>query len=290
MTELHIPQGYQGELVRGNVKAAMKEAGAVSADLWQAPLEKMRLMPDLNGRIHTPSYLQYVDDLATSIIENGYYQDKPLAGFVTRENGVDVINITEGGSRYLACHRARERGYQIATVPIVIKPRGTDLVDLTIALVKSNEGLPFTTYETALLCKRLIGMGLDEKTIAQRLNYKTGRRYVEDLLNLASVPADIRDLLLEDRVSATLVMDLLRSDPENARKRILAAVDKAQQEGKVKATPKHDKAPEPASYRLVPRSNAMDLLDGVELDDKRRESFIKAYDKLLKKFGMALDA
>ena len=58
-------------LTAGNIKAAMKEVGAVSADLWQVKPDRLRVLPDFNARDRTEAYEARVRWIANSIKENG---------------------------------------------------------------------------------------------------------------------------------------------------------------------------------------------------------------------------
>jgi len=222
---------------RGNTKAAMKSAGARSADLWQVDPRQLQIMPGFNVRQSTPEYEQHIEGITQSIIANGYYPDRPIAGYVARQNGENIIYVIDGHTRLEAVMRAIERGHAIEAVPVVIKPSGSSMEDLTVALVTSNTGRPLSPMEIGLVCKRLLGLGLDEKSIAQRLGYT--RTYIDNLLLLTGASRDVRDLVASGQVSATLAVEELKRDSEKAPERLQQAVKAAQEQGKAKATRKH---------------------------------------------------
>lgn len=228
---------FELTLAQGNVKKAMGSAGASSSDLWKVDPRKLRVMPGFNVRMHTPEYEAHIEAIAQSIVENGYYPDKPIAGFVAREEGENVIYVTDGHTRLAAVMRAIERGHAIEFIPVVVKPQGTSMEDLTVALVKSNEGRPLTPMEIGTVCKRLLGLGLDEKTVAQRLGITRG--YVDDLLMLVGADRRVRQLVESGEVAATLAISELKSDIEAAPKRLADAVLNAKAAGKQRATKKH---------------------------------------------------
>lgn len=256
MSKLEIPPTeFAQELISGNVKAAMKSLGASSSDLWKVEPAKLRRLKDFNGRIRTPAYLEHLASIKESIRENGYYPDKPLAGYVAKDDdGSDVVYVTEGHTRFEAVDELIAEGVEFGTIPVVIKPKGTTMEDLTIALVTSNEGRPFTTYEKALMVKRLVGMGMDEATIAKRLSFKTGKAYVDDLLLLAGAPKAVRDLLIADKIAATMAIAELKASGPKAAERLKAAVDTAAEKGKAKASPKHLEKPagKPKKAKVAP--------------------------------------
>lgn len=217
---------FDSNLTAGNVKAAMKDAGAVSADLWQVAPDRLRVLEGFNARVKNEAYTGRVRWIADSIKANGYYKDKPLSGFVAREDGVDVIYVTGGHRRHEAVHLAISEGVDVPHVPVVIKPKGTGMEDLTVDLIVGNEGEPLTTYEQAVVCKRLAGFGWDSKEIARRVGYSTAQ-YVDGLLALAGAPLPIRKMVIESVISATTAIEAIKKHGDKATDVLLAAVVKA---------------------------------------------------------------
>lgn len=229
---------FNTKLVSGNVKSAMRDAGAKSSDLWKVPRSKIKVIPGFNVRsVEDPEYIAHIRSLANSILTNGYYQDKPMTGYVSRENGEDVINLTDGHSRLAAFDIAMSEGFQGETLPVIVKPQGTNIEDLMIALVTGNSGRPLTPYETAVVCKRLIGYGLDSKTIAQRLGYT--KSYVDDLLMLMAAPSAVRDFVTSGKAAATVAIATLKADPEKAADTLAAGLKIAEEAGKTRVSNKH---------------------------------------------------
>jgi len=146
-------ENFNRELTPGNTKAAMKDVGAASSDLWKVEPAKLRTLKGFNARIINDTYTSRVRWIADSIKANGFYPDKPLTGFVALEDGKEVIYVTGGHRRFEAVFLAIEEGADVPTVPVVIKPRGTSMEDLTVDLVVGNEGEPLTTYEQAAMVK-----------------------------------------------------------------------------------------------------------------------------------------
>ena len=219
-------EDFDSNLTAGNVKAAMKEAGAVSADLWQVAPDRLRVLEGFNARVKNETYTGRVRWIADSIKVNGYYKDKPLSGFVAREDGVDVIYVTGGHRRHEAVHLAISEGVEVPHVPVVIKPKGTGMEDLTVDLIVGNEGEPLTTYEQAVVCKRLAAFGWDSKEIARRVGYSTAQ-YVDGLLALAGAPLPIRKMVMESVISATTAIEAIKKHGDKATDVLLAAVVKA---------------------------------------------------------------
>ena len=228
-------EDFTRELTPGNTKAAMKAVGAVSADLWQVEPTRLRILDGFNARIKNEAYTGRVRWIADSIKANGYYKDKPLTGFVALEDGTEVIYVTGGHRRHEAVLLALSEGVEVAAVPVVIKPRGTSMEDLTVDLVVGNEGEPLSTYEQAVVCKRLAAFGWDSKEIARRLGYSTAQ-YVDALLSLASAPLPVRRMVMESVISATTAIEAIKKHGDKAGDVLLAAMVKS---GTGRVTAKH---------------------------------------------------
>lgn len=228
---------FSQSVVAGNVKAAMKDAGASSGDLWRVPRDQIKVLPNFNVRIRNEEHRAQVRMLANSMLANGYHQDKPLAGYVAVEDGQNVIYVTDGHTRLEAVDLANSEGAEIEVLPVVTKPKGTSLEDITVALVTSNSGRHLQPIEVGEVCKRLIGYGLDENAIAKRLNLTAP--YVGELLTLAGAPARIRKLVGEGKIASTLAMSTMKKHPEQAAEMLEEAVETAKAAGKDRATAKH---------------------------------------------------
>lgn len=220
------------EFFPGAVKEATK--GMKSADLWKVPVGVLRVIDGFNVRVMTESYKARIREICDSIKANGYYADQPLAGYVAREEGKSVIIITNGHTRYAALMMAIAEGAEIEVVPVVTKPNGTSMIDLTVALKNSNDGAPLTPYEVAVLCKRLIGYQITEEEIARRMGLSITQ--VKNYLMLMSAPMSIHRLVIDEKVSATLAIETLRKHGENAATILSNGVAAAEDSGKGRAT------------------------------------------------------
>ena len=230
------------KLSAGNVKDAMKAAGAGSGDLWKVPVADIHVMPGFNVRLDNEETNTHIEGLAASILANGFYTDKPLAGYVASESGKDVIYISDGHCRLAAAKLAIERGAEIKLLPVVVSPRGTSQEDLLVRLVTTNSGRPLTPMETAEVCKRLIGYGLTEAEIAKRLSFTP--KYVADLLALIAAPVAVRQAVSDGQVSATTAIKAVKEHGGEAGAVIGDAVATAKAAGKTRATSKHFKKDE----------------------------------------------
>lgn len=229
-------QKFDLELVSGSAKAAANAAGATKADMLNVDPAHLHEIPGFNVRVETPDYLAHIEDLAQSMVANGFYPNKPVAAYVAKDEDGTRFMLTDGYTRLRAVTRARELGAEIATIPVVVKSQTQTVEDLTVALVQDNEGRPLNPFERAIVVKRLEGFGWDDATIASRLGITT--RFVSDLKVLAGAPAKVRDLVVRGKVSGTEAIKSLRKDGAKAGDTLSAAVKDAEAKGKTKATGK----------------------------------------------------
>lgn len=220
--------------VPGAVKDATK--GMKSADLWKVPVDRLRIKEGFNPRVMTATYKARIRAICDSIKANGFYADQPLAGYVARENGESFVIITNGHTRYAALQMAIAEGAEIEVVPVVTKPNGTSMSDLTVALVTSNSGAPLTPYEVAVVCKRLIGYQMTEDEIATRIG--VSKTQVKNYLTLMSAPHEIHQLVIDEKVSATLAIETYRKHGNDAVALLREGVATAEDAGKERATRK----------------------------------------------------
>lgn len=241
-TKQELPaQDFTVDLVQGNVNNAKKSAGAEVGQLLMVPPEAIRPIPGFNVRVKTQDYLDHKNEIAASIRANGFFPNKPLGGYVAKEDGKDVFYLTDGYTRLDAVNTLNDPefgdgGDKVEKVPFVVKPQGQNLEDLTIALVQDNEGRPLSVYEKAVVVARLKSYNMENVEIARRLGMTD--RYVGDLLLLAGAPVKVRNLVIQGKVSATEAVKQLRKDAKGAGEKLTKATDAATAAGKKKATNK----------------------------------------------------
>jgi ParB-like chromosome segregation protein Spo0J len=230
-------KGFSKEIVAGSVKAAMRGIGASSGDLWQAPIDQIKVMPGFNPRIRDAALKEHIESLAQSIEVNGFYRDKPLAVIVANEGGENVIYVVDGHNRLEGALLAKERGAPLETLPVVTKDRSITMEDLTVALVRSGEGKRLTPYELSIVVKRLSSFNRAEKEIAALLGFT--ENYVKDLLRIAGAPAKIRETVQSGAVSVGVAVASLKKHGSDAVTVIDQAVKAAKESGKARASAKH---------------------------------------------------
>lgn len=197
----------------------------------------LRVMPDFNPRIKDQAYFDHIRALADSIKENGFYQDKPLAGISGYEGKRSVIYVTDGNCRFEALKIAIKEGAPIQWVPVVLKDRTTTMEDLSVALVKSNEGRRFSPLELSIVAKRLFKFGWNGKKIAQKLGFTED--YVSKLLTLSGAPHEIRRMIESGYVSAGVALESMRQHGAEATNVLKGAMDSAKADGNSGVTRKY---------------------------------------------------
>ncbi|HLP67786.1 MAG TPA: ParB N-terminal domain-containing protein, partial [Rhizobium sp.] len=231
-------------LEAGKLKAVTSVATGKDSE-YMIPVGQLRVLPGFNVRVReTNDYRAHLEGLKQSIRENGFYANKPLAGFIGKEDDEDVIYVTDGHTRLEAVQEINDEDVDgkesVESLPVILKPAGSNIADLTIALVQDNNGRPLTPYEMGIVVKRLAGMTDAEGNalytkgdIARKLSVT--ERYIDDLNVLVDAPAKVRTAVLEGSVSSTLAIQELRRNPKKAEERLTKAVEKAKAEGKKKA-------------------------------------------------------
>ena len=228
---------FDANLMAGSVKTFMKESRSSSRDLWQVDVEQMRVLDGFNVRIKDEDYKAHIRRLATSIKEEGFFQDKPLAGFVRKEGDAQIIYLTDGHCRLEAVKLAISEGAEIVKLPVVVASAGASLEDLTVALVRGNDGKALTPLEIAIVCKRLSRFGWEVKEIARRLDFSP--QYVEGLLLLIAAPVKLREMVESKKVSASTAIDTIREHGDKALEKLTAGLAAAKAKGKDRLTNKH---------------------------------------------------
>ena len=235
IAEYETNSGFELSLQAGSGKKSM--VNAKSADLWKCPVREIVLIPDFNARVKNDNYRAEVRVIADSIIQNGYYNSRPLSIFVgLNSEGVSVNYLYDGHRRFEAIQLAISEGHSIETVPCVTAPQGTSMEDLTVALVTMNNGAALKPYEVASVCKRLVNFGMGIEEIALKISVTP--TYVRGLLDLMASPRSIQAMVSNGTVSATLAIDTIKKHGVNAPKVLADGKEKANAQGKTRVTGK----------------------------------------------------
>jgi hypothetical protein len=231
-------EDFKLRVTPGNTKATMKEADASSSDLWKVGLQYIQTIDGFNVRVDNAARNLRINAIAESILANGYMMDKPLAGYIGSANTDtgQAIYLPDGHTRLAAVKLANAMGATIDRLPVVVKPNSTSAEDLTVALVTSNSGTQLAPYEIGVVAKRLVGYGWEPAVISKRLVLSTN--YINDLLLLMGSDSEIRQLVVDDKVSASTAIDAIKMHGAGALKVLMGAFEVATEKGKTKATAK----------------------------------------------------
>jgi ParB family transcriptional regulator, chromosome partitioning protein len=253
---------FTTELNPGNLKDAMKAAGASSGDLWKLPVSRLRIIEGFNVRVHNAKYQAQIDALVDSMVSEGYYPNKPMSGYIQRDAaGQDLVYIYDGHTRLLAIPLANAKlaaqGRPLIEEVTVIAAtkKGKDvinMVDLNVAMVQGNKSNPLSAYGCAIVCKRLAADNVPVVEIARRLGFST--EWVNSLLLLMSAPQELRERVANDELTVTLAVELLKEHGNEAAEMVEEAAAAKAEDGKpVRITRKHIKPANPFT-KLVKRS------------------------------------
>ncbi len=236
--EVAAIESFSTEFTAGNKKLAMKDAAGGSSENWKVFVKSLRTAPGFNARLMTPKRTAHIRWLADQIKEHGFHEHEPLGGYVAVEDGKQVVYVTSGHNRHAAVELLISEGEEILKVPFIAVPKETTMADLTAQIVTGNSGMPLTTYEKGLVCKRLRGYGWETDEICRKLGMKS-RQYVDNLLMLVGAPAAIREMVINEETSAENAIDALHKHGDRAYEELQSGMAKAKAAGKTRVTGKH---------------------------------------------------
>lgn len=199
------------DFAAGNAKDAMKAISANTRPVYMVPIEHLQVAPGFNVRVtDSVEYRGGLEALKRSIIQEGFYSTKPLAGFVAKaKDGENVVYVTDGHRRLEAAKMAAAEGKDgLDKLPVILKPASASSVDLAVALHLENSGQELSMLEKAVLVKRMLNAGMSEAEVAERLDMTV--RYIGDLMVLIAAPKAVRNLVSEGKIAGTLAVRQLR--------------------------------------------------------------------------------
>jgi hypothetical protein len=168
---------------------------STNGTLLRVPLDALEVDTTTNVRYYDDQLEDHTEEIKTSIIENGFFLHKPLSGYLGPN---DVIRISGGFTRFEAACRARDEGYPIDAVPVILQPPETTDIDRIVALALDNTGKALRPYERGLVVKRLFDRGVTEIEISRRLGMT--QSYANQLLFLMRLPAELQQLVADDKI------------------------------------------------------------------------------------------
>ncbi len=187
-------------------ETAKKERPKRSGEVFMIEFEKIGIKPNFNERIDYGD----IEELAQSIQENGVRI--PLRGHYDKLE--EKWLITSGHRRIKAIQLLHEREIYIL-VPIISDARETD-EQRVLGMITDNSGKKFNPVEEAAVIYRLAN---DHNFTEEQIRDKTGftKVYICNLKLLHNAPKKLKDLIINNVVSATLAMKVLREEKDYER-------------------------------------------------------------------------
>lgn len=234
-------------IVTGNMKAAAREAGATSGDLWKVPYDQIHYDPRDNVR---PLDIEHAKHIGKLIAQNGYDWSQPLHCYVRKVGDKNLYYVTKGQHRYHGAGFAIKAGIDVGPIPVVvIDAKKVNRVDMIFSGLTSNDSKRTSPLELAEKIAELRDVhGIDVKTICRRLNIT--EQTVRDVALLEAAPSALHKLVREGTVAGTLAIEEIRKHgADKALDRLQKGAVEAKATGKAKVTKKHlakpDAAPAP---------------------------------------------
>ncbi len=202
----------------------------------RVPLDKLAVLPGFNTRTKDADYNERVARITQSIVDLGYFDDKPFA--VTMLPNDETVYIYDGEHRFDASKAAVLDGAEFPEgLPVAWAKDGATVRDLTIHLARGNEGEKLNMVESAAVVRRLLDLGLDKAEVAKELGYSA--RHVENLITLGGSNATVKKAVAEGKIAGAEAVKLVRKHgAKDAGDKITEQVKAAEAKGKAKATPK----------------------------------------------------
>ena len=108
-------------IITGNAKAAGKEAGATSGDLWKVPYDQIHYDRRDNVRPLDPPWAKHIGKL---IAANGYDWSQPLHCYIRKIDGRNLYYVSKGQHRYHGIGHAIAAGANVGLLHAAITPKG----------------------------------------------------------------------------------------------------------------------------------------------------------------------
>lgn len=267
--------------VKGSAKGVTDLDGVTrnTTALLMVNPELIRPIKGFNPRIHEAkdagtgkSYAAELEELKNSIQSEGFFLDKPISGYPGVEDGENVVYIIDGHRRMEAVQALLDEGMEIGSVPVVLSPANTDPIKLVIQNVKKNLNRRFTFFETSFQVARLLGIGKSKADIVELMGLTEVA--VQDCLDfIESVPKPIREHVKLGRISGTEALRICRqniykNNPDKAVAKIEEMIEKAESEGRSKASRKDDLDSAPVkATRGRPRGSSSSRAPADDEDD-----------------------
>lgn len=179
---------------------------------------------------NNPENAAYIESMIPSILDGGVRE----ALTVTYEKG--EVWLDDGECRLRAAKLVIERTGKEIRVPVKSEERYANPVQRVINQRLRNSAKEFTVFEDAAFFNHLLTVHkLSQKEIAERCNISAAR--VSQILDYNTVGKVGRELVQNGQASASLVMEITKTEGTDAEKALLNGVKNAKKEGRTKLKP-----------------------------------------------------
>lgn len=225
---------------------AERDDQMIRNNVYIAPLEWFYIEPGFNLRGIDEAH---ADGFAVSY-KRGHYVP-PVVAELKIIDGVPRLVLREGHHRIIGAHKAQADGANLPGLQVnEFKGNSSDAV---LMMIKTSEGKPLRPLERAEGYKRLAGQNWSTSQIAEDLNRSI--THVERLLLLANAEENVKQLVRDDLVKATTVMDVLvelRGTGQDPYPKLLQMIESAKAQGRKHATGK-DASKALGKFKVTPK-------------------------------------
>lgn len=214
-------------------------------NIYIAPLDWFYIEPGFN--------LREIDDAHAESFAKAYELGQyvpPVVAELKLVDGIPRLVLRDGHHRLVGGYKAKMRGINLPGLQAV-EFRG-NLNDAVVMMIKTSEGKPLLPLQRAEGYKRLSGQNWSNHQIAEQLGCSTQN---VDRLLLANAEESVKQLVREEKVSATVTIDVLmelRGTDQDPYQRLVAMVEQAHAAGRSRATGK-EAAQALGKFKVTPK-------------------------------------
>lgn len=214
----------------------LKDMGQRGGDAIYLNPDEIEEIEGYNSRsMESDETVAYIRRMADSIKENGILSFPPIT--VRQIDG--KIYVYAGHCRRRAFSLAKSEGADFKGILALIVNKNLKDDDMILDILTSNDGLPLKPLEKANAVNRLIRCGWTTAEISRKLGWSES--WITTLIDLLNAPNEVKSMVRNGEVSATLAVDQVRKSKGKATEKLTTAIAKAKKAGKPRATQQHIK-------------------------------------------------
>lgn len=244
---------------------------------YTLPIDGLIIKPGFNERDPGPDLDEYLEELKTSIIEEGIKHPIKVKRLSKKDdlwprdekgNPLDgeYFMVTDGHCRITAARKAISEGHPIQSTPAMLEAQTAGEGDFLVTMLVGNMGRGHTPLEEARLIRRLIKYGYTRDNIARKRGKSV--TWVDERLHLAAASPEVQEYVREGTVSPSTAAKAVQVHGTDQATLVLReALAQAKTEGKKKVTGRevNKKTPTPEDFELTDeRTILLNLLNGMD--------------------------